>query len=156
MHRLLPSWLLLLLPSCTSFYSDDKVLITSDPPGARVFIDGRDMGVTTPTTLAIGGIFGYDHELSLLKKGYRIEVRRLCQYTEGYTTKWRDGIGEIGIPALPIFWTLGDVLTPFDVRAAIVPGEVYVKLYRNEDPLLGWDALREQQQRPAGVAQLGQ
>jgi hypothetical protein len=155
MRRLLPAWLLLVLPCCTWFKNADKVLITSDPPGARVFIDGRDMGVTTPTTLELGGVLGYDHELSLLKKGYRIEVRRLYQHTEGYTSKWRDGIADLTVPALPFWWTFGDMVFPFGVRAAIIPGEVYVKLYRNEDPLLGWDALREQQQKPSGVAQLG-
>lgn len=151
MRRLLPAWLLL-FTSCTWFSNQSNVLITSDPPGARVFIDGHDMGVTTPTSLAIGGNFGYDHELSLLKKGYRIEVRQLYQYTEGYTTKWRNGVGELQIPALPFFWTFGDTVFPFGLRSAIIPGELYVKLHRNEDPLLGWDALREQE-RAASVAQ---
>lgn len=148
---------LALLPvaaGCTWFESTDSVLITSDPAGARVLIDGTDMQCTTPTMLHIGGSFGYDHVLTLQKRGYRDEQRLLSQFTEGYTSQWINGAATESEPPLPIFWTAGDLFLPFGVRSAIVPHEVYVRLYPEDAPPLGFEALRLQaaaRARDAGV-----
>lgn len=135
---------------CTWFKSNPMVLITSDPAGARIFIDGTDMGRTTPARFELAGTGGYDHVVKLTRKGYRPETRILYQHTEGYTSKWIDGASgaEMSIPPMPFFWTLGDFAFPFAMRGAIVPGELHVKLYREDDPPLGREAL--EQQRRAG------
>lgn len=147
---------LLLLPllaagACTTFRSDEQVLITSDPPGAHISIDGRDTGFTTPKQLPIGGTFGRDHDVTLHKKGFRPTTTRVYQYTEGYTSKWIDGAYDLVMPPLPIFWTAGDFVFPFGVRSAIVPAELYVKLYREDEPKLGFELLAERAaaQQPA-------
>lgn len=146
--------LLLGSAGCTWFEQNETVLITSEPPGARVLIDGTDMHATTPVSLPIAGSFGYDHLLTLQKRGYRDEHRQLTQFTEGYTSLWINGASTESEPPLPIFWTAGDLFLPFGVRSAIVPHEVYIKLYREDEPLLGFDVLREQaatKARAAGV-----
>ncbi len=134
---------LLLTPACTWFSSKENVLVTSVPLGARIVVDGQDTGSTTPARLQLGGLFGGDHTVVLHKKGYRPAARRLCQYTEGYTSKWIDGAFDAAMPPLPLFWTAGDFLTPFGVRAAIVPGELYVVLEREDAPKLGFDVIAE-------------
>jgi len=146
---------LLLLPllaasACTTFRSSDLVLVTSDPPGAHISVDGLDTGFTTPKQLPIGGTFGSDHDVTLHKKGFRPTTTRVYQYTEGYTSKWIDGAYDLVMPPLPIFWTAGDFLCPFAVRSAIVPAELYVKLYREDEPKLGFEVLAE---RAAAVLQ---
>ncbi len=128
--------------ACTWFKHNQEVLITSEPPGAQIWIDGENTGETTPKALDIAESFGSDHLLELKKKGYRTEQRALHQYTRGYTLRFIDGAGTPSLPPLPLFWTLGDVFFPFGVKGAIVPGEVYVSLYRNDEPLLGFDLLR--------------
>ncbi|MCR9247937.1 MAG: PEGA domain-containing protein [bacterium] len=128
---------LALSAGCTWVTSKDHVLFTSDPLGARVFVDGTDTGQTTPIKLPIAGTFGFDHEIRLEKKGYRPEIRRITQHTEGYTSKWIDGAWDPTMPPLPFFWTFGDLVFPFGIRAAIVPGELHVKLYREDEPLRG-------------------
>lgn len=135
---------LLCLPACTWFRSGQPVLVTSDPPGARIFLDGADTGRHTPTTLDIANLFGGDHWLLLTKPGHRAERRLLSGHTIGYTSRWIDGGSDPSLPPLPIFWTAGDFFFPFGVRSAIVPGELYVKLYRDDEPLLGFDALAAQ------------
>jgi hypothetical protein len=135
--------LALLCTGCTWFKGHQEVLITSEPPGAHIWLDGRDTGETTPHAFNIAGNFGFDHPLELQKKGYRAERRMLYQQTRMYTSRWIDGAGPPELPPWPIDWTMGDVLFPFGVRGAIVPGEVYVKLYREDEPLLGFDVLRE-------------
>ena len=37
------------------------------------------------------------------------------------------------------------------MKGAIVPGEVYVKLYREDEPLLGFDVLRANERKSAAA-----
>ena len=141
---------LLTTPACTWFSSKERVLVSSEPLGARIVVDGYDTGRTTPASLPLGGLFGGDHTIVLHKKGYRPAARRVCQYTEGYTSKWIDGAYDLVMPPLPLFWTGGDLLTPFGVRAAIIPAELHVVLERDDAPRLGFDLLAERR-ADAGV-----
>lgn len=144
-------FLLSLASACTWWSSEEHVLITSDPLGARVFVDGTDTGKTTPTRLAIGGNFGGNHVVELRLKGYRSQVRTVYQYTEGYTSKWIDGAYETALPPLPFFWTAGDFIFPFGVRGALVP-DLYVKLYREDAPKLGFEVLAARAAQPSDGA----
>ena len=137
------------LPACTSWMSQDDVLITSDPLGAHITVDGEETGKTTPARIAIGGNFGSDHTIVLQMRGYRPAGRRLYQYTEGYTSKWIDGAYAMALPPLPFFWSPGDMLFPFGIRGALLPAELHVRLEREEAPLLGFDLLAERAQRAA-------
>lgn len=143
--RPVPFVLLPLLCSgaCTWFHSEDHVLITSDPAGAHIEVDGRDTGRTTPAKLPIAGTLGADHAITVAKKGYRPATCRVYQHTEGYTSKWIDGAYDAVMPTLPFFWTAGDILFPFGVRSAIVPHELHVKLYRTDEPKLGFEVLAD-------------
>ncbi len=127
--------------ACTTFSGEDHVLVTSEPLGARILVDGVDTGATTPARLPIGGIVGGDHEIALVKEGYRTARRRVVHHTEGYTSKWIDGAYEDVLPPLPFFWTGGDFLFPFAVRGAIVPHELHCRLYPEGSPLLGFELL---------------
>ncbi|MCB9887112.1 MAG: PEGA domain-containing protein [Planctomycetes bacterium] len=143
MRRLTTLALLNLCGGCTWFHNEEYVLVTSDPLGARILVDGVDTGLTTPANLSLGDILGGNHAIRLEKKGYRPEQRLLVQYTETYTSKWIDGAYEDVLPPLPLFWTAGDFVFPFAVRAAIVPGELHCRLYGEDEPLLGFDLLQQ-------------
>lgn len=127
--------------SCTWFKNNNPVLITSTPPGARIWIDGTDTGRTTPASFDLAGNFGRDHDVKVVKKGFRPVERRLYQHTQGYTSRWIDGASTFGLPPLPIFWTPGDLVFPFGVQGQVVPDELHVKLYREDEPLLGFEVL---------------
>jgi len=133
--------LLTCLPACTWWQSGENVLVSSQPLGARILIDGQDTGETTPARLTIGGNFGANHLLELEKPGYRTAQRRLYQHTEGYTSRWNDGVYDLAMPPLPLFWTPGDFVFPFGVRGALLPAELYVQLEKDDAPLLGFDLL---------------
>lgn len=136
---------LLFTGACVWWKSENQVLFTSDPLGAHIAIDGTDTGLTTPVRMPIAGNFGQDHAVTISKSGYRPQTLRIYQHTEGYTSKWIDGAYHTTMPPLPLFWTGGDFVFPFGVRGAIVPKEVHAKLYRNDEPKLGFEVLAEQQ-----------
>jgi hypothetical protein len=48
------------------------------------------------------------------------------------------------MPPLPLFWTMGDFVTPFAIRGAILPAELYIQLDEEGAPLLGFDLLAAQ------------
>lgn len=148
--RLLPL-LLCCLPACTWWSSRERVLIASEPPGARIVVDGVDTGRTTPASLALGGNFGRDHVVVLEKSGYRPATRRLFQHTEGYTSKLIDAAYDLTSIPLPFFWTAGDFVFPFGVRGALLPAELYVRLQREDEPLLGFDLLAEEARQGASA-----
>ena len=135
---------LALLTSCTAWIEHEQVLVSSDPMGARILVDGVDTGHTTPRMLRIGGNFGTDHVVRLEKRGYRPAERVLRQVTEGFTSKWIDGAYEVSMFPLPLFWTIGDLVMPFGVRGALLPRELTVVLQPSDAPLLGFDLLAAQ------------
>mgnify|MGYP002624097286 FL=1 len=65
MRRRLLALLFATLPACTAWRESEGVLITSEPLGARIVVDGEDTGRTTPARLLLGGTFGGDHEVVL-------------------------------------------------------------------------------------------
>lgn len=148
--RVLP--FLLLCPACTMFESQDHVLVSSEPLGARITVDGQDTGKTTPSRLNLGGNLGHDHVIELTKAGYRPSRRWIYHYTEGYTSKWIDGVDDPVLPPLPLFWTVGDFVFPFAVRSALMPAEIHVRLDREDAPLLGFDLPAERRSTPEGDA----
>lgn len=146
MHvRYLPLLSLVMTGSaCTWWRSQEHVLITSEPPGAAIAVDGLETGHTTPIRLPLGGNFGSDHEIVLHKKGYRPAQRRLVQHVQGYSSRCIDAGFDVGLPVLPpFFWTAGDFLFPFGVRGALLPAELHVQLEREDAPKLGFDLLAE-------------
>jgi hypothetical protein len=151
-RRLLPVLALTVacLQSCTAWRERQNVLISSDPMGAHIYVDGEHTGHTTPHRLAIGGNFGTDHVVRLEKPGFRPARRTLYQHTEGYTSKWIDGAYDVVLFPLPFFWTTGDFLLPFGIRGALLPAELHVQLQRTDEPLLGFDLLaaRREEQDP--------
>jgi len=139
------------LPSCVAWQSDQDVRISSEPLGARIFVDNVDTGHTTPHRLAIGSVLGGDHVVRLEKEGYHAASRTLYQRVDGYTSKWIDGAYEMALTPLPLFWTTGDMLLPFALRGAIVPNDLHVRLQPEDEPLLGFDLLARR--RAAGPQQ---
>ena len=133
--------LLLTGSACTWWSSQEHVLITSEPPGAVILVDGVATGHTTPARLPLGGNFGGDHRIVLQRNGYRPAERWLVQHTEGYSSRWRDGAYDLVMPPLPLFWTSGDLFFPFGVRGALLPAELHVQLERVDAPRLGFDLL---------------
>ena len=123
MARLL---LLLLLASCTYVSQNANVMVNSEPQGAEILVDGQPTGRSTPAMLTLEST---THTITLRKQGFENESRTVFHYAQGYTSRWDDGAVDSTILNLPIWWTLGDMLTPFAVRYLFVPHDLMVRLY---------------------------
>lgn len=128
--RILAALTLLLGASCTAFSGDDRVLVTSTPPGAEILLDGQPTGRTTPSMLELGGMMGGDHLITVVKPGFDPESRRVFHYTHTQTSQWLEGATAPEIWNFPFWWTTGDFLLPFAVKWTYVPHELHLKLYR--------------------------
>lgn len=131
MWRTLTILLWLPLAACTFASGDSRVLVTSQPAGAEILIDGEATGLWTPHFVDLGSLLGSDHRITVKKPGFEPESREVYHYTTVYTSRWIDGGDLDTFFTSPLFWTIGDTLTPFAVRWQYVPHELYMTLYRD-------------------------
>jgi hypothetical protein len=103
--------------------------VTSNPPGAEILLDGSSTGYWTPHYLDLAGWGGHNHDITVRKKGFEDETRTVYQYDTVYTSRWLDGGDTDTFFSAPLFWNLGDFMTPFAVRWQYVPQKLYVTLY---------------------------
>ncbi|HKD99804.1 MAG TPA: PEGA domain-containing protein, partial [Planctomycetota bacterium] len=111
-------------PACVWWRRDPKLFVYSDPPGARVFIDGQDSGFTTPVVLEPASSL----RVSVEKPGYKRAVRPVD--TERYfrIPKWNDGGTADFSLTLPIFFTFHDFIFPFQFSRRKHPRRLYFQL----------------------------
>ena len=134
---LLVAWLP--LAACTYASGNSRILVSSEPAGAAIAVDGEPTGEHTPKMLDLGGFFGSDHEITLTLDGHEPETRQVRHRRTGYTSRWIDGVDEVVFP-LPLHWTLGDWFTPFAVHWEYSPSMVHVRMYPSgEAPVRGPD-----------------
>jgi len=78
----------LALGSCIFLPKDADVTFASDPPGARVLIDGKDTGFVTPCGLALER--NDDTRLDIALPGYVTATRFLTPDHQVYVLLWRE------------------------------------------------------------------
>lgn len=74
----------LFLSGCATIItgSKQKVLVTSEPPGAAIVVDGKDAGVT-PAVIRLKRVA--DHKVEISKEGYRTATVTLSHTISGAT-----------------------------------------------------------------------
>ena len=116
----------LLCASCLSNTASPGVFLATDPPGARVYVDGADSGFATPCSISLNKTV--EHEVAFLLDGYEIARRELYPSTHWTVVPWSDGELDVGIWRFPLFLTLEGLLFPFGEDDNLVPSRVYVPL----------------------------
>jgi hypothetical protein len=125
----LAACLVLLSSACVYSNGDGRVFVSSDPPGAEIFLDGRATQQTTPAELELGGAFGGDHRILVTKTGFEPEERIVTHFSSFDTSKWNDGAVDPTVWSFPLFWTFGDFFFPLELRWVYVPHRLFVRLY---------------------------
>ena len=132
-HLALPVLALALGPACLSVTPPGSAFAT-EPPGARVMIDGQDSGWVTPCQIALD--LDRTHQVSLELDGYApfaLELvpsyrRNVVDWYLGATGNASTRRGGQSTIRFPLFLPTQDLIYPFRVNKALLPARVFARL----------------------------
>lgn len=119
------SLLLASAASCVSLEKPPGVVIASNPPGARVLVDGEDTGFVTPCNL------GLPHDaaaIDLVLPGYQVAQVRVEPSSQTYILPWRDGMAGYNTWHFWLWLNAVDFIAPVKYVKRLSPGRIYVPL----------------------------
>lgn len=126
MHaRLLSLLALLWCGSCILSESSPGVMIATDPPGARVLVDGIDSGFATPASIDLSD---RDVTVSVELEGYQTATRELTGDRRWHVVPWSDGDISTSTWRFPLFLTFAGLFFPFRFRENSFPKRIYIPL----------------------------
>jgi hypothetical protein len=121
-----PLLLACLAGACVSNVAPKGVLVASEPPGARVFIDGRDSGWVTPAYLDLEPerqridvvLQGYDPATVVVAPSGERYYLVLWQEAFAYHNTWR----------CPLWLNYEDGLGPVKMSKRLEPSRIFIPL----------------------------
>ena len=127
--RFLPAGL---LAGCLQL-SPPGATFTSEPPGARVLIDGADSGFVTPCEIFLKR--GETHTVTIALQGYAPRSYVLQPERSYAAVTWPLGInGAKSTVRFPLLLPWGDLIFPFRETDRLTPGRLFVRLRPEDTP----------------------
>jgi len=124
--RLLPL-VALALGACVAPDRPPGLVIASEPPGARILIDGRDSGWVTPMDLRLDR--GDDARIDLVLEGYRPATVVVEPGGQAwYVILWRESYKDWDTWRFPLWLNYKDVIAPIKLSGALQPARIFVPL----------------------------
>lgn len=124
--------LMLLAPSCLSVAPAGPSL-ASEPPGARVLVDGRDSGWVTPCQIALDE--DETHVISIELEGYAPREVQIGPLERNGFIHWRHGVNGVkSTIRFPLLITVPDLFLPVRELGNVAPEHVFVRLRPAEAP----------------------
>ena len=125
-HRLLACLLSsLAAPACQITHRVPGVVIASEPPGARVLVDGRDSGYVTPCNV---GLERESIKLDLVLPGYRVARIDLHPDSRSYSMRYIDMYSDYDTWCFPLWLNLKDFVFPFKKEQWSSPARIHVPM----------------------------
>ncbi len=131
MVRLLLACLAFSLASCSMFRRERGVSFATDPPGARVVLDGKDSGFVTPCMLYMTDDNGI--KVDLVRPGYETAHRVLTERTTAHLVLWNEMSVYYNTWDFPLFVNMEDFFIPVKVDNEPIPARIFVRLRREAD-----------------------
>jgi hypothetical protein len=119
------------MSGCSLLASNRAVVLSTAPPGASVFVDGRNIGFVTPCQVQLD--IDADVRLDFEIPGFKRETRFLTSDDEVYSILWREMYVGEQTWRFPLWLPLKDVLVPVKWTETHSPGRVHVVLDRLAD-----------------------
>lgn len=129
--RLLAFSCLFLLSGCAFLASDRPMVLSTNPPGATVLIDGKNSGYVTPCQIQLD--IDEDVRLDFASPGFRTETRYLTPDDEVYAILWSEMNAGPQTWRFPLWLPLKDFLVPVKWTEAHGPGRIHIDLDRQSD-----------------------
>jgi hypothetical protein len=108
-----------------AFPDSRGVMIASHPQGARVLIDGRDSGFSTPCCLALDE---RKQRIDLVLDGYQTATRIVDDDNRTYLIYWDEGYIGPKCYHFPMFLNLYDGLVPVRFEETYAPERLFVRM----------------------------
>ena len=100
-------------------------MFASDPPGARVWVDGEDSGFVTPCNM---GLSREDHQIDLLLPGYQAASIKIGPRGERWLIHWSEAYISWNTWRFPLFLNYEDGLAPIKLSRGHSPQRIHVPL----------------------------
>ena len=117
--------------ACMVFDKNNAVVLSSDPPGARVLVNSKDSGFVTPCALGLDT--GRLERIDLVYPGYETAVRILTSDHQLWVILWRDMYIDSSVWHFPLWLNLDDFFMPVKYDEVLSPTRVFVRLERTAD-----------------------
>jgi hypothetical protein len=120
--------LLLGLPlfvSCVSVTRTPGMMVASDPPGAKVMVDGVDSGFITPCHL---GLERETHTVDLVLPGYQVARFRVHPTSYTYAMRWSDMYQDPQTWHFPGWLNFRDFIAPVKKELGWEPTRIHVPM----------------------------
>ncbi len=117
-----------LLSACAA---TSPVSLSSDPPGAHVFVNGVDSGFTTPCVMSLDK--DEDHEVAFVLDGYLTAERSIVHGSTYETILWREMSVLPKTWRFPLWLNLEDFFVPVKRRFLLKPSRIFVRMNRSAD-----------------------
>jgi hypothetical protein len=113
--------------------SPPATAFASEPPGARVQVDGQDSGWITPCLIALDT--DESHVVTLALDGYVPREIRLEPLRRTMIIDWEQAVAGIeSSTVFPLLMPMQDLLLPFRQSRSLAPGRVFVRLRPESAP----------------------
>jgi hypothetical protein len=117
---------------CVIERSQPGVMISTTPPGATLYVDGRDSGLVTPAALALprNSVRRLDVELD----GYLPVSRIVTPVGPVHLIPWTAGyLGPSGI-WFPLYLSVPDLFAPIRMDDGFSPKRIHIALELDDNP----------------------
>jgi hypothetical protein len=130
MPRLAPTVLALCSLAASACIAPDRppgLVLASEPPGARILVDGNDSGWVTPMALHLDR--GDRTRVDLVLEGYRPATMVVEPGGQAwYVILWRESYKDWDTWRFPIWLNYEDFLAPVKVTRSLQPSRIFVPL----------------------------
>lgn len=130
MPRLATTLLALVALAATACVAPDRppgLVVASEPPGARILVDGRDSGWVTPMAMHLDR--GDRARLDLVLDGYRPATVVVEPGGQSfYLILWRESYKDWDTWRFPLWLNYKDFLAPVKLSKGLQPSRIFVPL----------------------------
>jgi len=117
--------LALLASGCQITHRVPGVVIATDPPGARVLVDGKDSGFVTPCNL---GLSRKPADIDLVLPGYQVARVSVEPDSHSYSMRYIDMYSDYHAWPFPMWLNFNDFVFPFKKEQWLSPARIHVPM----------------------------
>lgn len=107
------------------------ISLSSEPPGASVYVNGVHSGFTTPCVISLQKKM--NHEVVIALDGYEPAARGIVDDPDYETLLWREMSVLPKAWRFPLWLNLEDFFVPVTKKFLLKPSRIFVRLQRTAD-----------------------